>query len=491
MSDEKTPLTEEHKQNLPDLAEVVGLLERINQKNEKDVFDREQMDKLTGKIGELATAFSRASQQKKHEWAVDDAEDERRDGRSSNKGIAAIEDLQNEITDDPDVLRAQTALDRSYMLSKLLHKPVTKLKYFQNAMKSIPYFKKSLDVADVTQTLTATGWQPAVFTQRMIEKVRLELVISQLHPRIDMPADPYRFPIEGGDATAYLVNERAGADDDLTAGNRVTAGLSSTGATNMVMSSQKVGTRIVTSTEVTEDSFIPILEYLENKIALSMAYLQDNVTVNGDKTAATLDTGGGGYGAMDQRKAWDGYRKYLQGKTSKVANTASAGASFVDIADIRKVRQNMGKYGIKPRDLVMVVGPVGYIKLLACKDGSNPTPVLTLEKYGPQATIRTGEIGSLDGIPIIVTEHLGPSNVSSGVESFNAQGTFDGVTTTYTEILFVRPSAFLYGDRRAAQLKTEELIQTDQQLMVTMQRLTFNNLYSSDNVVGGITGILK
>src|SRR5206468_1814255 len=172
----------------------------------------------------------------------------------------------------------------------------------------------------------------------------------------------------------------------------------------------------------------------------------ENVTINGD-SAAALDTGGGGYVTNDQRRAWDGYRKVLQTLASKkTAGTATA----LDIADIRSVRAAMGKYGINPSDFVILCGPVGYVKLLGLKDGSNPSPVLTLEKYGPQATVITGELARVDGIPIIVTEFIGPnSSTVSGSENLNAQGTYDGVTSTYTEILFVRPSSFVYGDRRA------------------------------------------
>jgi HK97 family phage major capsid protein len=487
------PLTPEQEKQIPTLAEAIAKVREISAKKRLDATDREQLARLETQIGNIATKSREAAAQRAAEFeeggaaSVLDALDGGA-GRKLGAGVAGriLDTLVETKSQDPDLLAAQEHIDRSYIMSTALGKPITELKYFWDGIKREKYLKKNLDVADVQVTLTATGWQPAVFTQRMIEKIRLALTVANLHSRINMPADPYRFPVEGPDALVYLVPERGNVDADVlgspAGAQRVPAGFTDTGASNLIMSSKKIGTRVVLSNEMDEDSFIPILPYIEGKIAQAMADNQDNVCVNGD-SAGTLD--GGSFAATDPRLAWSGYRKFLS--TVSTAFVDNGGGLTIDISKLRQVRQLMSKYAISVRDVVWLVGPAGYIKFLSISAGAHESPVQTLDKYGAAATILTGELARVDGIPVIVTEFMGPG----GGEMLNASGAYDGVTTTFTEALLVRPSAMIFGDRRAAQMKRREIIETDQQVLVLLQRLTFMNLYPTVPVVGGLYNIKK
>jgi len=50
--------------------------------------------------------------------------------------------------------------------------------------------------------------------------------------------------------------------------------------------------------------------------------------------------------------------------------------------------------------------------------------VRTVDKYGQFATVLNGELGKIDGIPVIVSEKIR--------ENLNASGVYDGTTTTKT-----------------------------------------------------------
>ncbi len=83
--------------------------------------------------------------------------------------------------------------------------------------------------------------------------------------------------------------------------------------------------------------------------------------------------------------------------------------------------------------------------------------VLTLEKYGPRATILTGELGRLDGAPLIVSEYVR--------QDLNASGVYDGVTTNRTLALTVNRNAWLSGIRRTPTVKIlQELYAESDQL---------------------------
>ena len=60
----------------------------------------------------------------------------------------------------------------------------------------------------------------------------------------------------------------------------------------------------------------------------------------------------------------------------------------------------MGKYGVKASDLVLACSPTAYYGLVTDDD------VATVDKYGPAATILTGELAKVRGIPVVVNENV-------------------------------------------------------------------------------------
>jgi len=134
----------------------------------------------------------------------------------------------------------------------------------------------------------------------------------------------------------------------------------------------------------------------------------------------------------------------------------------------------MGKYGVNPNNLAWIAGVRVFHKLLSLPE------VLTVDKYGANATILTGELAKLDGIPIIVSEFIR--------EDLNASGVYDGVTTNRTILPLVYRPAFLYGDRRTITLRvSQELyMETDQDVAIATQRLDFQPVQdaASEPVVG-------
>ena len=388
----------------------------------------------------------------------------------------------------------QTMNDEMYLLGSILKKqnPWLETKRGRAHIKTMLKMGLIRDEKAFDTSATAGGpYIPTGFSALLHEQVRLALRVAALHERITMPTDPYKLPIEGLDATAYLVSEQGNSDAYLTAGNAVTASYSTgsaavtPGLSNLTLTSRKLGSRVTFSAEVDEDSIIPIFPYVNRKVVLSMADSQEDATINGDTAGTHQD--GDVTSSADARKAWDGYRKAVQ-SAAKIDAQGTAGASglttTIDVANLRNVRLNMGKYGIDPSKLTIITGPVGYIKLLGLKDGTNPSPVMTLDKYGPQATILTGEMARVDGIPVLIS-----SKVREDLGSTTPVQT--GGTVDRTMVLVVNRDAFVYGDRRQASVKSRDIIETDQTTLVIMQRLTFANWFTGQGVAGFVWNIKK
>jgi HK97 family phage prohead protease len=65
------------------------------------------------------------------------------------------------------------------------------------------------------------------------------------------------------------------------------------------------------------------------------------------------------------------------------------------VGDVDAIRAAMVKYGVRPADLVLVLTSEQFLSLVTADE------VSTVDKFGPSATIHTGVVGSVRGIPIV------------------------------------------------------------------------------------------
>jgi hypothetical protein len=98
------------------------------------------------------------------------------------------------------------------------------------------------------------------------------------------------------------------------------------------------------------------------------------------------------------------------------------------------------------------------------------TSLLTLDKFGPQATILTGQVGSVHGVPVIVSEHIR--------ENLNASGIHDGITETKTYNLCVNRNEWAMGQRMALDVEVDDSVyrETFQRVMVAFMREDFQHI---------------
>ncbi len=363
--------------------------------------------------------------------------------------VVATNDMDREL---------QKINDDIYIVSELLKVHPAQLKMWGDFQAGNSELKKALDTA------TSGGgadWIPTGFSASLIDMVRVQLKVSALFQRITMPTNPYKFPIVSADAIGYLQTE-AIADEAA----KLRASTPTT--TSLELSAVKLAGRVLFSEEISEDSIVPIMPFLRNQIVMCLATAEEKAVINGDTTDTHMDSNV--TAASDAQKAWNGLRDITQ-------TAAKVSIATFTIENLRSVRKAMGKYGVDPSKLVWVVGLSGYIQLLSLKDTAGAQVVTTVDKYGPSATILTGEIGKLDGSPIVVSEYV--------YENLNASGVYDGTTATKTIMLCVYTPAFIIGDRRKVTVKTAANIETDQQILVATQRLDFHPYYAvTEKMVG-------
>lgn len=419
-----------------DLKERLSVLDSNNEELRKREADlRKSIEEHNQKAAEVK-ASRKAEFQVEDETAVQ--------SKSSFQRLIEMPAGNNE-----QVKAVHEANDKVYLLSQLLNRDPRSLKSYTSMIqqnRAVSDLRKALDTATAN---AGNDWVPTGFSATLYELLALDLRVSALHPRIAMPTNPYTPPSLTAFPTAYYVPESK-TDES------VKIPTSSVTTDNFTLTAKKIAVRTVWSEELNEDSIIPMLPILQKNLARAIARGEENALINGDTTATHQDSDI--TDSKDVCKIWSGYRKLTS------AN-AKADLSTLSMTTLRGLRGKMGKYAVSPSELAWVMGPSVYMKLMTLDQ------VLTVEKYGTMATVLTGELGKIDGIPVIVSEFVR--------ENLNASGVYDGSTTTKTMVQLVYRPGFLLGDRRRITVKVKEDPETDQQIMVASERIAAASPYDT------------
>jgi HK97 family phage major capsid protein len=322
-----------------------------------------------------------------------------------------------------EIERFQKAGDHLLMISAIRDCKPSETRYYEENYR--PLIGAALNPDNAGE---GSDWVPTMLSPDLIDRVELQLKVLALFQEQPMPSNPFVLP--GRSVSRVKLGKGVQNDDDTgqTAVKKIQI------ATRKVtMTAAKFWGEALVSKEAEEDAIIAMLPIMEDELTRYLLFDLEDTAINGD-TAAAQDTAGGFYAADDPLKNWDGLRKLaLAGAKADFANAK------LTVSGLRANRKLMGKYGVNPADIAHILSINEYIDIL------DDSSVLTLEKYGPQATILKGELGSVDSVPLIVSEKMHVD--------LNATGVFDNVTTNRTEAITVYRPGFRTGTRRGLTLE--------------------------------------
>lgn len=395
----------------------------------------------------------------KQETEEEEAKEEKRpvrkiqfsdDPKGENRTIDEIVKSPSRFLSDAEK-EAQSLNDDLYIASILLKRDARELNLYKKTF--LPFMGRYGELRKAMDTATATEgleWLPTVLSTQLIEKYRLEARVPGLFTELAMPANPWKLPTSLADMTFYLIGESTSDEPSETPTTDLTTGA-------VTLTAKKLRARSIWSEELDEESIIPLLPAVKDNIAKSAALAVEDVIINGDTTATHQDSDV--TDSKDHRKAWKGLRKYA------LAGSYSADLSTFDKDTTRSLLTKMKKYGITPSRVAWITGVVCYNKIRGLAE------LLTVDKYGPNATILTGEAGKLYGSPIIVSEKTR--------ETLNASGVYDGVTLTYTELTTVNRGAFVIGNRGNWRLTVDFDNDVDQYVLNVRFKKAFMPIYAA------------
>jgi len=188
-----------------------------------------------------------------------------------------------------------------------------------------------------------------------------------------------------------------------------------------------------------EDAALAVLPIFSQQIAQDLEDAFEDCMINGDTAATHQDTistwnirsrwGASGLGgSSDHRRTFNGMRAAA---FDQLNTAAKAGASLA-ASDILAGMASLGELGAS--NLVMVVSPEFMIESLM-----GLQEVITIDKFGPAASVLSGQIGSIFNVPIIMSRFLSNDLFTSGLY------TGSGATTGF--LLFNAASYYLYERR--------------------------------------------
>jgi HK97 family phage major capsid protein len=318
---------------------------------------------------------------------------------------------------------------------------------------------KADELSYSTQTGWGDEWVPDLWSAQIWEKVRQDNVVLPLFRAIDMPSNPFELPVEGTDPTVYYVSETQHESQlTLGAGNPIPD--SKIGSGKVPLHAKKLALRVGFSSELVEDSILPVLAIYRQQAQNAIAEALDNVLLNGDTATTatgninsdhTTPTSGSAFLALD------GLRKLpIVTDTDRAVDMGNLAPT---LAKLRQARFRMPtRYSARPDNLAWVVDGGTYASLL------NLSEFLTMDKAGALATAQTGQIGFLDGIPVFV---------SSAMPLTEADGKVGATTNERGTALCVYRGGWFVGYRRKIAVNVEYIPYTDSYQLTATVRLAF------------------
>ena len=419
---------------------------------------------------------------------------------------AAAIDSQRFSHFDRLVVRLQQVNDAIYTLDTILsgteayqHKGDTRLQRMKSLSLWNEWESLTRELADAglntLQSTAGSQWLPVYYSAQLQNLVQLELGVANLFATIDMPGKSYISPVVASDGLAYYVQEQSTGTVGTQATSLIPVNTATT--TNMTLTAWKIASRMFCTSEATEDLVVPVIPFILGQLAKVLARAEDNIILNADGLLGTgtahMDvnrtTAPAGPQTADTsnhlRVPCSGIRK-LQNANGWSTGTATSGSSntLIDfnvptLATLLNGRARLGSLGRRAADLPLIVNMTGLVKLYQIRDtsASANTLLMSVDKYGPGALIRTGEIGNIAGHPVIINEFV-PDNMDSVAGGGNGTRTEAGA---YTCCIMPHVPSFVRGIRRGVTIarSSERHIEYDQLVFVSTARRDFKAWYGT------------
>ncbi len=319
----------------------------------------------------------------------------------------------------------------------------------QHEMFSQPVLR-SLTRAAMDSTTAGSGDElvATLEARELWMDVNLRTLVAPLIATIAMPSTPFELPKQLGDVNFYPGTENTAAADTALGTGRAT------------LEAHELVGHVPYSFTLEEDAVVALLPEIRAGLVRNVAEVLDDVILNADASKANnINADGATIAKSDAGKGhWLlGYDGILH--LPLVDNGAQSNLHGEGVSDdmFNEIRAKLGKYGARPSELVWVMDVNTFIR------AQSISQFRTMDKLGPNATLLTGMLGAVEGIPVIVSEQMRLADSDGKV-------TDAGNTRPAGRLLIFNRTQWMQGFRRRVSIDVERDTQKRQTVVTVSFR---------------------
>lgn len=309
----------------------------------------------------------------------------------------------------------------------------------------MPGLNDAIQKALNTQAGTGGDFLPTPLAKEFIKYVQEQNFLRQIFRVVPMEAKTRDYPKVLGGTKVYYQSTEGG-----------TANPTQLKTGTVRLEAKKFMSRFDSSNEVLEDAEQDMDSIIREHFAASLSAAEEEAMLVGNPahspvTATESAANDTTWYNKDHRLIFNGLLS-LAGDISgdfdlgtRAANRVDAGGADMSTSLVRQMLYNLGKYGRVMQDLVLILNPWAANQLM------DDPKLVTLEKYGPKATIFTGEFGKLYGKITVINSAYATDGYGVMTHKMNP----------------------MIGDRRKVSIKKKDEITEDSQVYVITERLDF------------------
>lgn len=326
------------------------------------------------------------------------------------------------------------------------------------------HYLKANELMHTTNTGYGEEWIPDLWLNQVWYDEREDLVVFREFQTIPMPSDPYNLPVEGVDPEMEFVGETTTtAQLDYGANNPLT--MQKYGTNKIQISAAKLGLRIGISAEEDEDALIPVIADARRKVMRVLDETKDWIIIGADPSTS---------GNVNLYDATPGAKKpYMfnagNGLIKHAFDTHDPGNNAPTLFDAGglptlKMMRDLRFQGLEYEFNTKFSGLRYFVDPLTEGALLNIPEFLTIDKFGSNATVLTGQIGAIDGIPVLRSDRIFPSAANGKISNTAANNVRGRAMLVYTPWHKV-------GFRRNVQIASEYMMAFDAHIMTLFIRM--------------------
>ena len=332
------------------------------------------------------------------------------------------------------------------LLQREPHTPKADIKLYSHLQKAPGFLRGHVEKAFADSTGVGAEWIPDAFGTDLFQSFETPRSIRALLPEIKMDRETMLMPRIDRGGVPYI---RSVSTDVLTNYSASTVGTSQAS-----IRAASLCTLYNIDQDAAEDTIFAIMPVLSRHIVADLEDGFEDCIINGDTASTHQDTianwdirsrwGGGSValgGAADHRKAFNGWRNLafdLGGSSAK----DYLGAAF-DFASLMGLVSSLGE--LNGSDRLLIMSPELVVSNLLTLN-----ELVTVDKFGPAATILTGEVAKIASIPVVMSRFIGAD--------MNTDGVYDNATKTTTGMICVARESYPIFMRRGITVEQDKHI---------------------------------